>query len=73
MKCQVCGNPLEATVTDMPFKTGMRTIVILKGLPVLLCGNCGEYLLEDPVLEKTESILEHVDQNVELEIVQYAA
>jgi YgiT-type zinc finger domain-containing protein len=73
MKCQVCGTDLQATVTDMPFKTGPRTIVILKELPVLNCANCGEYLLEDPVMERVEGILARVQDGAELEVVHYAA
>ena len=73
MKCHVCGSDLQAIITDMPFKTGPRAIVILKELPVLHCGNCGEYLLEDPVMEKVETILAGVQQGAELEVVHYAA
>jgi YgiT-type zinc finger domain-containing protein len=73
MICHVCGGSLRAAVTDMPFKTGPRAIVILKELPVLNCTNCGEYLLEDPVMEKVEAILAGVQQGAELEVVHYAA
>ena len=73
MRCHVCGGGLQATVTDMPFKTGLRTIVILKELPVLNCGNCGEYLLEDPVMERVEAILARVQHGAELEVVHDAA
>ena len=37
-------------MTDLPFKLGDRSIVIIKSLPVLLRKNCIEYMLEDPVL-----------------------
>jgi len=54
MKCHVCGGNMEPQVTDLPFKLSARTIAILKDLPVLLCANCGEYEIEDSILEKTE-------------------
>ncbi len=73
MKCHVCGGTLEPQVTDMPFKLSSKTIVILKDLPVLQCENCGEYAIEDPIMEKVDSLLEKVNQTVELEIVQFAA
>ena len=73
MKCHVCGGGLEATVTDAPFKTGQHAIVILKELPVLQCGNCGEYLIEDTVMKHVEAILEKANHGAELEIVRYAA
>ncbi len=49
------------------------TIVIVKGLPVLQCNNCSEYLLEDPVLKQVEIILDNVDTSAELEVINYAA
>ena len=73
MKCHVCGGTLEPTVTDMPFKTGEKRIVILKELPVLQCGSCGEYLIEDPVMAEVDALLAKADQRAELEIVCYAA
>jgi YgiT-type zinc finger domain-containing protein len=60
-------------VTDMPFKIGERTIVILKDLPLLQCANCGGYLIEDAVMARVEPILARVNHDAELEIVRYAA
>jgi YgiT-type zinc finger domain-containing protein len=73
MKCHVCGSRLRPLVTDLPFKVTEATIVILKGLPVLQCDNCTEYLLEDSVMGRVEEILEKVDSAAELEIIRYAA
>ena len=57
----------------MPFKTGPRSIVILKELPVLQCEHCGEYLVEDSVMERVESMLAKADRQAEVEILRYAA
>ncbi len=73
MKCGVCGSKLRPLVTDLPFKVSDATIVILKGLPVLQCDNCSEYLLEDLVMSRVEEILQRVDTAAELEIIRYAA
>ncbi len=73
MNCHVCGAKLRNVVTDLPFKTSERSIVILKGLPVLQCENCREFLIEDPVMERVETALAKADADVELEIVRYAA
>lgn len=73
MKCHICGGEMRAIVTDLPFKRKQKAIVILKELPVLQCENCGEFLIEDPVMEWVESILEKVNETAELEIVKYAA
>ena len=50
MKCHVCGSRLTLLITDLPFKVSETSIVILKGLPVLQCDNCSEYLLDDAVM-----------------------
>lgn len=73
MKCHVCGGKLAPVVTDLPFKRSETTIVIVKALPVLQCEGCSEYVLEDPVLERVDALLEHADPRAELEIVRYAA
>lgn len=73
MKCHVCGSEMEHVHTDLPFKLGESTIVIVKNLPVLQCKSCSEYLLEDPVMQKVEEILDQVNREAELEIVRYAA
>ena len=73
MKCSICGSPLNPLITDLPFKVSDQTIVILKGLPVLQCENCGEYILDDSVMRRVEDILQRVDAAAELEIIRYAA
>lgn len=64
---------MRATVTDLPFKLGDRSIVVIKGLPVLLCENCTEYALEDRVMETVDHILDSADDASELRVVKYAA
>ncbi len=73
MKCHVCGGQMHAIITDLPFKVSQRTIVILKELPILQCERCSEYLLEDPVMERMEAMMNKVDEAAELEILKYAA
>ena len=73
MRCAMCGAELTRTRTDLPFKVRETGIVILKGLPVLQCGHCPQYLIEDPVLAKVDAILARVADGTELEIVRYAA
>ncbi|MBI5153977.1 YgiT-type zinc finger protein [Candidatus Poribacteria bacterium] len=73
MKCGVCGGDLRTATTDLPFKLNDTSIVIVKGLPVLQCATCPEYLLEDEVLRRVEEILARVEGGTEPEIVRYAA
>ncbi len=73
MRCSVCGSKLRHLITDLPFKVSDTSIVILKGLPVLQCDNCREYLLDDLVMNRVEEILQRADAAAELEIIRYAA
>lgn len=73
MKCTMCGSELRAASTDLPFKVRETSIVILKDLPVLQCGNCVQYLLQDSVMEKVDEMLARVDSGAELEIIRFAA
>jgi len=73
MKCTVCGANMTEVVSDLPFKTSEHTIIILKGVPVLQCGNCGEYLIDDAVMRRVDEILGAVVGAAELEIIRFAA
>jgi len=73
MKCHTCGSEMVPIQTDLPFKVSESTIVIVKALPVLQCQGCGEYLLEDSVMQRVDEILERADVQAELEIIRFAA
>ena len=73
MRCRVCGATQQQTRTDVPFKTGDHSIVILKSLPVFQCEQCGEYTMDDPTFVRVEEILASVNSGAELEIIPFAA
>lgn len=73
MKCHQCGSEFEQIKTDLPFKVSDTAIVVVKGVPVLQCQGCREYLLEDEVMARIDAILDRFDGNAELEVVPYAA
>lgn len=73
MICHSCGSKMKEIITDLPFKANEKSIIIVKGLPVLQCSSCREYLLKDSVMERVEAILKSADKSIELEIVRFAA
>jgi len=73
MKCTVCGARMRAITTDLLFKLSENRIVILKQLPVLQCEACREYLIEDPVMARIDTLLTRADSTAELEVIGYAA
>lgn len=73
MRCRVCGGHMQKATTDLPFKLSDHSIVVIKGLPVLLCENCTEYMLEDQVMATVDQILDGVNDPSELRVIKYAA
>ena len=73
MKCTVCGTRMSPITTDLPFKLSEERIVILKQLPILQCGACREYLIEDAVMVRIDTMLARTDSTAELEVLRYAA
>ena len=71
MKCRVCGSLLNSTISDLPFRLGPTTIVVVKRLPVLECDNCVEFSIEDQVMVRVERLLERVGEDAELAVVGY--
>jgi YgiT-type zinc finger domain-containing protein len=64
---------MSPRVTDLPFKITDSGIVIVRGLPVVQCESCREYLIEDAVMERVDELLGAADKSAELEVVRYAA
>jgi YgiT-type zinc finger domain-containing protein len=73
MRCRICGGLLEARVTDLPFKTGDSSIVILRSLPVLQCRQCGDTELEQVTMSRVDQLLAAADRSAELKVIRYAA
>jgi YgiT-type zinc finger domain-containing protein len=64
---------MKPFVTDLPFKVTDITIVVLKGLPVIQCERCSEYLLEDKVMRRVDALLLRINKSAELEVIKFAA
>ncbi len=52
---------MKTLVTNLPFKISLKAIVILKEIPILQCEHCGEYVLEDPVMQRVEILLDKMN------------
>jgi len=72
LRCRSCGGLLGSRVTDLPFKIGDTSIVILKSLPVLECRQCGDTELERATRLRVDQLLAAVGGSVELKVVRYA-
>ena len=74
MKCAICkSGETEAGTTTVVLERG-RTVVIIREVPAQVCGNCGEYWLDEATSERVLGQAEDaVARNAEVEIVRYAA
>jgi YgiT-type zinc finger domain-containing protein len=52
---------MEHRVTDLPFKIGDSSIIVVKALPVLQCRQCGEIEIEDQTMRRVDEVLAGVD------------
>lgn len=73
MRCLVCSGLLDSRATDLPFKIGDSSIVILKALPVLQCRQCGDTELEHETMLRVDQILAGADPSSELKVIRFAA
>ena len=73
MRCRICGGLLESRVTDLPFRIGGSSIVILRSLPVLQCRQCGDAELEQVTMSRVDQLLAAVDESAELKVILYVA
>ena len=73
MKCHICGGQMNPIISDLPFRLGPSTIVVVKRLPTLECADCAEISIEDPVMERVETLLGQTDKATELAVIPYAA
>lgn len=71
MRCRVCGGSLAPRITDLPFKTGDFSIVILKSLPVLQCQQCSDIELEQQTMLRVDELVAATDRSAELEVIRF--
>jgi YgiT-type zinc finger domain-containing protein len=74
MHCVICKqgetHPGEATVT---LERAGATVVI-KGVPAMICDNCGEYYLDEAMTGRVLAMAEHaVAEGAEVEVRRFAA
>ena len=73
VRCVFCKGEMREGEVNVPVDLEDRFILI-KGVPALICQECGEYFVSDEVMERLESIVEEAkSRNVEIEILRFAA
>ena len=73
MTCRTCGARLKPVRADLPFRREDDSIVIVRGLPVMRCTECGVCFLEDHVITKIQELLVLIKSGSRLDVIPYAA
>jgi YgiT-type zinc finger domain-containing protein len=71
-KCPLCGGKVEAgkTTFTIDLTTG---VVLVRNVPALVCTQCGEEWIEDPISVKLEAIAARAkEQNTQMEVMAMA-
>lgn len=74
MKCILCGGNTEQNKTEYIEKQG-NYIVIIKNVPCMKCGQCGEtYFTNDVVLaiEKILDTIQYISSELTVTVIDYA-
>lgn len=73
MRCVLCKGEMKEGKINLPLDL-KESFILIKGVPALVCEQCGEYFVSDEILRKLEQVVEEAkSRNVEVEILQFAA
>ncbi len=62
MKCPSCRGTMERGQTSLPYNLGKDKFIVVRGVPALICRQCGEEYIESSVLKKVEKKLDIVEK-----------
>jgi YgiT-type zinc finger domain-containing protein len=73
MKCHLCGTQMKPVVADLPFRVNRSVMIIIRELPLLECGECSAYALQDVVMERVHAMVQGLTPPSHLDGVRYTA
>jgi len=62
MECPSCRGKMERGKTSLPYDLGKDKFIVVRGVPALICAQCGEEYVESSILKKVEEILATVEK-----------
>ncbi|RTZ97540.1 MAG: type II toxin-antitoxin system MqsA family antitoxin [Deltaproteobacteria bacterium] len=72
MKCPLCKGTMGKSKTNLPYEIGEEYLVVVKGVPALVCKQCGEPFVEIAELRVVEKIVDSAKKDgITLGIVKY--
>ena len=72
MKCPLCKGEIEKSKTNLPYEIGEEHMVVVKGVPVLVCKQCEEPFVEIAELRVVEKIVDSAKKDgITLGFIRY--
>jgi YgiT-type zinc finger domain-containing protein len=69
----MCGGALGRGKADIPFSL-RGGVLLVKGVPAEICGDCGEPFIEGPVIDRVGKIIGQFERlDAEVSVVRYRA
>ncbi|ETW92664.1 MAG: hypothetical protein ETSY1_42665 [Candidatus Entotheonella factor] len=59
--CPTCGGPLHAGVATIPFLLSEEQVIVIKGVPSEICGNCREPFMNGKVTDHIMTLLNQLN------------
>ena len=63
MRCSLCKGSMIRDVTNLPFQMGEEYMVVVRGVPALVCNQCGEAFVEITTLRRVEQIVKKAEMD----------
>ena len=63
MKCPSCKGRMERGKTSLPYELANNKLIVVRGVPALICVQCGEAFIESSVLKRVEESLYAVEKD----------
>jgi len=72
MKCPMCKGIMSPGKTTLPYEFGNNRLIVIKGVPALVCEQCGEVFVDISVARIAENIAKTSEkEGVTLGFVEY--
>jgi YgiT-type zinc finger domain-containing protein len=72
MKCPLCKAGMTKSKTSLPYEIGEDSLIVIKDVPAIVCGQCGEFFIEIHTVRIVEQMITTAKENgFRLGFVQY--
>ena len=69
--CALCGGPKQPGLTTFSAELGFG-VVVIRNVPALVCGQCGENWIEDPVAAQIETVIQEAKRkHAQIEVMAF--